>query len=50
MLSRRGFILSSAAAVSMRGIPTLARIKPRWITEIVRGPGGALRVVERLVR
>lgn len=50
MLTRRGFIASAAAAASARGLPVIARAKPKWITEIVRGPNGVVRLVERLVR
>jgi hypothetical protein len=49
MLTRRGFIASAAAAVSVRAIPIIAKAKPRWITEIVRGPNGAMRLVEKLI-
>lgn len=40
---------TGVAAASLRAVPVVTRIKPRWITEILRDPSGAMRLVERLV-
>jgi hypothetical protein len=49
MFSRRGFILTAAAAGTARSLPILARAKPRWIVELVRDKSGVLKAVERLI-
>ena len=49
MLSRRGFILTAAAASAVRSLPIMVRAKPRWIVELVRDKSGVIKAVERLI-
>ena len=51
-LSRRGFIAASAAALTIRSVPQLAKAPParRILTLVYDKSIGAMRAIDRVVR